>query len=97
MSLLTRSFSALLIIASSLLLPPATRTRASHIAAGANVNERCFASTDERRRIPLLGGTAGSLLTGDALLSMPEIDIEIPLAELYEGLDLTEPTDGASA
>jgi Uma2 family endonuclease len=39
----------------------------------------------------------GSLLTGDALLAMPEIDIEIPLAELYEGLDLTEPTDEAAA
>ncbi len=39
----------------------------------------------------------GSLLTGDVLLAMPEIDIEIPLAELYEGLDLTEPTDEATA
>jgi Uma2 family endonuclease len=39
----------------------------------------------------------GSLLTGDALLAMPEIDIEIPLAELYEGLDLTAPTDEATA
>jgi len=32
----------------------------------------------------------GSLLTGDAVLSMPEIGIEVALAELYEGLDLTE-------
>ncbi len=32
----------------------------------------------------------GSLLTGDDVLVMPEIGIEVPLAELYEGLDLTQ-------
>jgi Uma2 family endonuclease len=39
----------------------------------------------------------GTLLTDDAVLAMPEIGIEVPLAELYEGLDLTEPTDEAVA
>ena len=33
----------------------------------------------------------GSLLTGDVVLAMPEIGIEIPLAELYEGLDFSQP------
>lgn len=37
----------------------------------------------------------GSLLTGDAVLSMPEIGIEVPLTELYEGLDFTEPSGEA--
>jgi Uma2 family endonuclease len=31
----------------------------------------------------------GSLLKDEAVLSMPEIGIEIPLAEFYEGLDFT--------
>ncbi len=31
----------------------------------------------------------GTLLTGDAVLAMPEIGIEIPLAEFYEGLEFT--------
>jgi Uma2 family endonuclease len=39
----------------------------------------------------------GSLLTGDAVLSMPEIGVEVALAELYEGLDLTEASGEASA
>jgi Uma2 family endonuclease len=39
----------------------------------------------------------GLLLTGDVVLSMPEIGIEVPLAELYEGLDLAQPTGEASA
>jgi Uma2 family endonuclease len=33
----------------------------------------------------------GSLLTGNIVLAMPEISIEVPLAELYEGLDLSQP------
>jgi len=33
----------------------------------------------------------GSLLTADVVLAMPEIGIEVPLAELYEGLDLSQP------
>jgi Uma2 family endonuclease len=32
----------------------------------------------------------GTLLKGDAVLSMPEIGIEIPLAEFYEGLEFGE-------
>jgi Uma2 family endonuclease len=37
--------------------------------------------------------SVGSLLTGDVVLAMPEIGIELPLAELYEGLDLSQPID----
>jgi Uma2 family endonuclease len=32
----------------------------------------------------------GTLLKGEAVLSMPEIGIEVPLAEFYEGLEFTE-------
>jgi Uma2 family endonuclease len=46
----------------------------------------------------------GHLLRPDSVLRMPEIDIEVPLAELYEGVDLATPdaalptaTDGAAA
>lgn len=39
----------------------------------------------------------GSLLTGDAVLAMPEIGIEVPLAELYEGLDLSQSPSEATA
>ena len=39
----------------------------------------------------------GSLLTGDAVLAMPEIGIEVPLAELYEGLDLSQQLGEAGA
>jgi Uma2 family endonuclease len=38
----------------------------------------------------------GLLLTGDAVLAMPEIDIEVPLGELYEGLDLSQPSNEAA-
>jgi hypothetical protein len=31
----------------------------------------------------------GTLLKGDAVLSMPEIGIEVKLAEFYEGLDFS--------
>jgi Uma2 family endonuclease len=31
----------------------------------------------------------GHILTDDAMLAMPEIEIELPLGELYEGLDLS--------
>jgi Uma2 family endonuclease len=37
----------------------------------------------------------GHLLAADAILCFPEIDIEVPLAELYEGVDLSE-TAGAT-
>lgn len=36
----------------------------------------------------------GHILVGDAVIRMPEIGIELPLAELYEGLDLSDPTAG---
>lgn len=41
----------------------------------------------------------GHLLHAGSILHMPEIDIEVPLAELYEGIDLatTEPTTAAQA
>jgi Uma2 family endonuclease len=32
----------------------------------------------------------GTLLKGDAVLSMPEIGIEVPLAEFYEGLEFND-------
>lgn len=32
----------------------------------------------------------GRILAADAVIRMPEIGIEIPLAELYEGLDLSD-------
>ncbi len=32
----------------------------------------------------------GTLLKGEAILSMPEIGIEVPLAEFYEGLEFAE-------
>jgi Uma2 family endonuclease len=35
----------------------------------------------------------GHVLTEDAILSMPEIGIELPLAELYEGIELKPPQD----
>ena len=38
-----------------------------------------------------------SLLTGDTVLAMPEIGIEVPLAELFEGLDLTEAAEQPGA
>ena len=33
----------------------------------------------------------GRILAADAVVRMPEIGIEIPLAELYDGLDLSDP------
>ncbi len=39
------------------------------------------------------GEWIGRLLAADAVLQMPEIGIELPLAELYEGLDLTGPSE----
>jgi Uma2 family endonuclease len=35
----------------------------------------------------------GHVLTEDAILSMPEIGVELPLAELYEGIELNPPQD----
>lgn len=38
------------------------------------------------------GDWVGHIVSGDAILAMPEIDIEIPLAEPYEGVPLEEAT-----
>lgn len=35
----------------------------------------------------------GHVMIGPAVLRMPEIGIEVPLDELYEGVDLSQPTD----
>jgi Uma2 family endonuclease len=37
----------------------------------------------------------GHILSGDTILSMPEIGIELPLAELYEGVALEPPANPA--
>ncbi len=37
-------------------------------------------------------GWQGRLLSADAVIQMPEIGIELSLAELYEGVDLAEPS-----
>lgn len=69
------------------------------------VKNREYASTASVRRYVMLeqvevGGTMfervgddwiGHILTADAVIGMPEVDIELPLAELYAGLDLTNP------
>jgi Uma2 family endonuclease len=39
----------------------------------------------------------GSLLTGDAVVAMPEIGIEVPLGEFYEDLDLSQPPNEAAS
>jgi Uma2 family endonuclease len=39
----------------------------------------------------------GHLLHAGSILRMPEIDIEVPLAELYEGIDLSAPEPVAAA
>ncbi|HXA26608.1 MAG TPA: hypothetical protein VNW90_30330 [Acetobacteraceae bacterium] len=33
----------------------------------------------------------GHVVSGDVVLAMPEIGIELPLAELYEGVSFVEP------
>jgi len=67
------------------------------------VKNREYAATNSVRRYVMLEqGTAGAtmfervgadwlgrILGTDAMIRMPEIGIEIPLAELYEGLDLS--------
>lgn len=68
------------------------------------VKNREYASTASVRRYVMLEqGTIGAtmferagadwlgrILAADAMIRMPEIGIEIPLAELYEGLDLSD-------
>ena len=71
------------------------------------VKNREYASTASIRRYVMLeqvriAGTmfervgddwVGHLLDADAILRMPEIGIEIPIAELYEGVDLSNPSE----
>jgi Uma2 family endonuclease len=66
------------------------------------VKNREYAATASVRRYVLLaqdviGGTmferegedwVGHVLGPDSVLSMPEIDVEVPIAEFYEGIDL---------
>ncbi len=65
-------------------------------------NREYAATASVRRYVMLEQGTAGAtmfervgvdwlgrILGADAVIRMPEIGIEIPLAELYEGLDLS--------
>ena len=72
------------------------------------VKNREYASTASVRRYVMLeqadvAGTMfervgddwiGHLLGPDTVLEMPEIGIELPIAELYEGVDLTDPEEG---
>ena len=39
------------------------------------------------------GDWIGHILTAASVIRMPEIGIELPLAELYDGLDLTSPSE----
>jgi hypothetical protein len=54
-------------------------------------------------RIVAIGAAAadefvhGRRRPGDAMLAMPEIGIEVPLAELYDGLDLSQSANEATA
>lgn len=70
-----------------------------------------YAATPSVRRYVILaqdtiGGTVfervgddwvGHLLTADSILRMPEIEVEVPLAEFYEGVDLTEAARAAES
>ncbi len=71
------------------------------------VKNREYASTASVRRYVMLeqgaigatvfervgGDWVGHIITDDAVLHMPEIGIEIPLSELYEGVELSVPTE----
>ena len=35
----------------------------------------------------------GHVMTGDVSLAMPEIGIEVPLAALYDGVELPDPSE----
>ena len=39
----------------------------------------------------------GHLLGADSVLQMPEIGIEVPLADLYDGVDITPEAPGPTA
>ena len=49
--------------------------------------EAVAATVFERTEI---GDWIGHILSADAVLRMPEIGIELPLAEIYQGIDLTD-------
>ena len=71
------------------------------------VKNREYASTTSVQRYVMLeqveiGGTmfervgddwVGHILTAASVIRMPEIGIELPLAELYDGLDLADPPE----
>ena len=75
------------------------------------VKNREYAATASVQRYVMLeqveiGGTmferagddwVGHLLTAGSVVAMPEIGIELPLAELYDGLDLTSPPEDETA
>lgn len=79
----------------------------STAAKDRGIKNREYAATGSVRRYVMLeqvevGGTmferieddwVGHILAPDAVIRMPEIGIELPLAELYDGLDLTNPPD----
>ncbi len=79
----------------------------STAAKDGGIKNREYAATRSVRRYVMLeqvevGGTmferieddwVGHILAPDAVIRMPEIGIELPLAELYDGLDLTNPPD----
>ena len=70
------------------------------------VKNREYAATPSVRRYVLLaqdvvGGTmferigddwVGHVLGPDSVLGMPEIDVEVPIAEFYEGIELPPPS-----
>lgn len=71
------------------------------------VKNREYASTASVRRYVMLeqgaigatmfervgGDWVGHILTGDAVIAMPEIGIEIPLPDLYDGVELPNPPE----
>ena len=74
------------------------------------VKNREYAATASVRRYVMLeqsevagtmfersgGDWVGHILTAASVIRMPEIGIELPLAELYDGLDLAEPSEDAA-
>ena len=75
------------------------------------IKNREYAASPSVRRYVMLsqnevGGTmfervgadwVGRMLAADATLRMPEIGVEVPLREFYEGLDFTLEDDATSA
>ena len=79
----------------------------STAAKDRGIKNREYSATASVRRYVMLeqvevGGTMfervgddwiGHILTSGSVIAMPEIGIELPLAELYDGLDLTSPPE----